>query len=164
MFRRVLLVLSASDGIPNLVRVAMYRRAGISVGEHTILCPHHRFGVTHRPNAIIIGSHCYVNQYCWFDEGDATISLGNQVVVAANVSFQAITHAVGDANRRALEPLSLPITIEDGSWIGVGATILPGVTVARGCIVGAGAVVTTSTEPNGVYAGVPAVRIRELPE
>ncbi|MBR1536811.1 MAG: hypothetical protein IJ630_07725 [Treponema sp.] len=46
-------------------------------------------------------------------------------------------------------------------WIGANVTILDGVTVASGCVLAAGSVVTKSTEPNGVYAGVPARRIKE---
>lgn len=44
---------------------------------------------------------------------------------------------------------------------GTHAVVIGNVTVADNCIVGAGAVVTKSTEPNGVYAGVPARRIKE---
>ncbi len=44
----------------------------------------------------------------------------------------------------------------------MGAIIMPGVTIAEGCVVAAGAVVTRSTEPNGLYAGNPAVRKKDL--
>ena len=47
-------------------------------------------------------------------------------------------------------------------WLGARVVVLPGVQVAPGCIVGAGAVVTRDTEPDGVYVGVPARRIRDL--
>lgn len=53
-------------------------------------------------------------------------------------------------------------TVGDGCWIGANATILPGVTVAPGCVIAAGAVVTKDTEPDGLYAGVPARRVRDL--
>ena len=155
-------MLSTTYEVPNDARVRIYRAVGIAVGESTILCPHHRFGMANRPGAITIGSHCYVNQYCWFDAGDATITLGDHVVIAAGVSFQAITHGVDSKARRAVGEESYPITVEDGSWLGIGTIILPGVTIASGCITGAGAVVTSSTEPNGEYSGVPAVRIRDL--
>lgn len=45
--------------------------------------------------------------------------------------------------------------------VGAGATIFPGVTLSQGCSVGAMALVTKSTEPWGIYAGVPATRIKE---
>ena len=53
------------------------------------------------------------------------------------------------------------INIEDNVWIGANVTILDGVTIKSGCVIGAGAVVTKSTEPNGIYAGVPARKIKE---
>ena len=56
------------------------------------------------------------------------------------------------------------VRIKRGSWLGLGSIILPGVTVAEGCVIGAGAVVTKDTEPHGFYTGVPAVRIKDLPQ
>jgi acetyltransferase-like isoleucine patch superfamily enzyme len=46
--------------------------------------------------------------------------------------------------------------IEDDVWVGAGAVILPGVTIGRGAIVGAGAVVTRDVPPFAIVAGVPA--------
>ena len=48
------------------------------------------------------------------------------------------------------------VTIERDVWIGSNVTILKGVTIAEGCVIGGGAVVTKSTEPYGIYVGVPA--------
>lgn len=48
------------------------------------------------------------------------------------------------------------VTIEKDVWIGSNVTILKGVTIAEGCVIGGGAVVTKSTEPYGIYVGVPA--------
>jgi acetyltransferase-like isoleucine patch superfamily enzyme len=56
-----------------------------------------------------------------------------------------------------------PISIGEGSWIGASATILDGVTIGRGCVIGAGSLVTADIPDYGVALGVPAkvVRIRE---
>jgi acetyltransferase-like isoleucine patch superfamily enzyme len=51
----------------------------------------------------------------------------------------------------------------DGAWLGAGTIVLPGVTVAAGGVVAAGSVVTADTEPNALYAGVPAVKKKALP-
>jgi len=59
--------------------------------------------------------------------------------------------------------LRLPVVIERGCWIGMGSIILPGVTVREGCIIGAGAVVIRDTDPNGLYVGNPAKRVKDLP-
>jgi maltose O-acetyltransferase len=52
------------------------------------------------------------------------------------------------------------VTIGDRVWLGVGAIVLPGVTIADDVVVGAGAVVTRDCPVPGLYAGVPAVRVR----
>ena len=54
------------------------------------------------------------------------------------------------------------ITIEDDVWIGASVTILPGVTLKKGSIIGAGSVVTKDTEEFSVYAGVPARKLKSL--
>jgi maltose O-acetyltransferase len=54
------------------------------------------------------------------------------------------------------------VLIEDDAWIGAAAIILPGVTVGRRAIVGAGAVVTHSVPPDTIVAGVPARELRKI--
>ena len=78
------------------------------------------------------------------------------------VMFVTSSHRIGMPGRRAGPLQHQPIKVEDGAWIGAGAMILPGCTVAQGCVVAAGAVVIRSCEPNGLYAGVPAKRIKDL--
>ncbi len=55
-----------------------------------------------------------------------------------------------------------PVVIEDDAWLGTNAVVLPGVTVGRGAVVGAGAVVTRDIPPYTVVAGVPARVVRRL--
>ncbi|HSR20175.1 MAG TPA: DapH/DapD/GlmU-related protein [Anaerolineales bacterium] len=54
------------------------------------------------------------------------------------------------------------IVIEDNVWIGGGAIVLPGVTIGKNAVVGAGSVVTWDVRPNAVVAGNPAGLIREI--
>jgi maltose O-acetyltransferase len=54
------------------------------------------------------------------------------------------------------------VIVEDDAWIGASATILPGVKIGKGAIIGAGAVVTKNVEPYTVVAGIPAKAIRIL--
>ena len=57
-----------------------------------------------------------------------------------------------------------PVVLEDYVWIGYGAIVLPGVTIGRCSIVGAGSVVTHDIPPCSIAAGVPARVLRELAE
>ena len=53
------------------------------------------------------------------------------------------------------------IGIEDDVWLGLRVIVLPGVTICKGGIIGAGAVLTKDTEAYGVYVGVPARLIQK---
>lgn len=110
---------------------------------------------------LFLGQGSFINYSCFLDLSD-DIVIGKNVAVGFKTTFINATHEMGSSEQRAGNGASQPIRIEDGCWIGAGVTIMPGVTIARGCIIGAGALVTQSTEPNCVYAGVPAKKIKEL--
>lgn len=84
--------------------------------------------------------------------------IGNYVRIAA--------HTVIVATQHIFERIDIPIchqgvegkgiTIEDDVWIGANCTVLGGVTIGKGTIVAAGAVVTKDVEPYSIVAGVPA--------
>lgn len=102
----------------------------------------------------------------WVNEGakiDQQTVVGTEVGIAPGAFLCTVTHEIGAPGRRAGHPYRRGITVGDGCWIGANATILPGVHVGEGCVVAAGAVVTGDCAPNGLYAGVPARRVRDLP-
>jgi acetyltransferase-like isoleucine patch superfamily enzyme len=68
-------------------------------------------------------------------------------------------HQLYDRNKR---PPSQPVTIEDDVWIGAKASIMPGVTLGRGCVIGTGSVVTKDVAPFTMVGGVPAKVIKQL--
>lgn len=75
-------------------------------------------------------------------------------------------HIIDVTDEEKLPEQDAPVTIEDGCWIGANVTILKGVTIGRGSVVAAGAVVTQSCEPYSIIGGVPAklIRMRFTPE
>ena len=95
------------------------------------------------------------------------ITIGDYVLIGSNVTISSGRHPIDGAEppvfARPSEPM--PIVMEDDVWIGAGAVIMPGVTLRRGTVVGANAVVTRSTDPYSVVAGAPARKLRSrLPE
>jgi len=101
-----------------------------------------------------------------FIDGCDSVVLGEGVRVGPYARILTGSHQYHNSvlRRRVSEPVvAAGVRIERGAWIGMGTTILPGVTVAEGCIVGAGAVVVSDTQPNGLYLGVPAKRVKDLP-
>lgn len=86
------------------------------------------------------------------------ISIGFRVIISQDVTLCASTHDYNDP----VHPLLLrPITIQDHAWICAEAFIGPGVTVGQGAVIGARAVLIKDAEPWCVYAGNPAVKIKE---
>lgn len=110
--------------------------------------------------SIHVGNHCSINPYCVVI-GGGDVNIGDGVRIAAHAVLVASSHNFSDASRPIYEQgeTARPVTIEDDVWIGAGAKILGGVTVRRGTIVGAGAVVTRSTDAWSIMAGVPARKI-----
>lgn len=150
-----------SDIFPNKIRVALMRSLGISIGKNVVI---KKLGHIDGFN-ISIGESSLINREVLIHTNgneDTKIVIGKGVQIAPRVNLLCTTHDIGESNRRASTIRWGNISIKDGAWIGVGATILPGVTIDKGCIVAAGAVVTKDTEPNGLYTGVPARRIKEL--
>ena len=138
-------------------RAQLLRYAGVIVGEGTSVGSR----CTFVGSRVTLGVRTFINWGVTFD-ATAEIVVGDRVSIAPGAMLVTGSHEIGDARRRAGTLASAPIRIADGCWIGARATVLPGVTIAGGCVIAAGAVVAHDCEPNGLYAGVPARRVREL--
>lgn len=106
-----------------------------------------------------IGKNVFINADCSFlDIGGITIE--DDVLIGPKVSLITESHPLNPAERKSL--LVKPVVIKRNAWIGVGATILPGVTVGENAVVAAGAVVNSDVQANTVVAGVPARVIKTI--
>jgi maltose O-acetyltransferase len=95
---------------------------------------------------------------------DADVTIGRRVSIGPGATLCTATHAIGYGSRRMRLPtLARPIVVEDGAWIGMYSLIMPGVTLGRGCVVAAGAVVTEDVPPDSLVAGNPATVTASLP-
>jgi acetyltransferase-like isoleucine patch superfamily enzyme len=73
-----------------------------------------------------------------------------------------VDHEIGPSEHRCTNPVMAPIAIGDGAWLASRVLVLPGVTVGKGAVVAAGAVVTRDVAPDTLVAGVPARFVRNL--
>ena len=107
-----------------------------------------------------IGSNTWIGAQVFLDARD--LQIGSNVGLGPGCRILGSSHTGEPVDRPIIQTdLSvLPVRIEDDADIGINAVILPGVTVGRGSIIGAGAVVTVDVPPFSVVAGVPARVIR----
>lgn len=149
-------------------RGALLRELFGAVGENVeIDTP---FYCDHGKN-IFIGNDVIININCIFID-NRPIRIGNQVLIASNVQIYTSGHPVLPQERLVADwkekgttffrTFAKPVTIEDGVWIGGGAMLLPGVTIGRNSVIGAGSVVTHSIPENCVAVGSPCRVIRRL--
>jgi acetyltransferase-like isoleucine patch superfamily enzyme len=91
------------------------------------------------------------------------ILIGNNCDVNTNVVLRSSNHGmVKGAGPMKSQPVSFgEIVIEDDVWIGANAVVLSGVTIAHGSVIAAGCVVSQSTEPYSIIAGIPGRKISE---
>jgi acetyltransferase-like isoleucine patch superfamily enzyme len=106
---------------------------------------------------IVIGDNCSFNHYCVI-HGHGGLTIGNGVRIASHTVVIPANHNYNDRHRYIYKQGETykGIIIEDDVWIGTNCVILDGITISQGCVIGAGSVVARSTEPNGIYGGVPA--------
>ena len=109
-----------------------------------------------------IGHHCHFAPNCVL-YGWGGLKIGAFCNIAAHTVFATVGHHDEITDK----PMSLtgekagPITLEEDVWIAANVTIAANTRIARGCVIGANAVVTRDTEPMGLYVGVPARRLRD---
>lgn len=151
------MALTPHDPLSNRIKRALMRWRGATVGA--------------RPK---IWRDVWVDDYRKLTIGDdvsigksamlqciGSITIGNQVMVAHGSQIISAGHripAAGESMRFSGLDVA-PIVIEDEAWIGGGAIVLPGVTIGRGAVIAAGAVVTKDVDPYAIVAGVPGVVI-----
>lgn len=113
---------------------------------------------------VTLGSQCSIQCYSVLVgyEGGA-ITLGDGVRIAPHVMMIAANHVFDDPTRPIHQQglRAAPITVQDDVWIAGRVMVTAGVTIGRGSVIGAGAVVTRDVPEGVIAAGVPARVIRE---
>jgi acetyltransferase-like isoleucine patch superfamily enzyme len=143
------------------------------------------------PNLIQVGCNVLIGELAWLNakndrgDGEVTLSISDGVYIGRLVqinAWQSVTIKknvliadkvfISDADHNYIDT-STPIqfqgdsfigavTLSEGCWIGLGAVILPGVTIGRNAVVAANAVVTKSVPDYAIVGGVPAKIIKQL--
>lgn len=150
-------------GVRISTRASVYDHASIEIGDYSRIDD---FCII--SGNISIGRYCHITPMCLVAGGKPGITLEDFSTLAYGVKVFAQTD---DYSGRSMVNSLVPeqykqevlahVVIRRHVIVGTNAIVFPGVEVAEGCAIGAGALVNYSTKPWGVYAGVPARRIKE---
>lgn len=144
------------------IRMLMMRPLFKARGRNVLFDPdgHYSFAT------IEVGDDVFIGPGAFLVASESHIRIGKKVMLGPNVTVLGGNHrsdVLGQymADVRAKRPEDdLGVTIEDDVWVGAGAIILHGVSIGRGAIVAAGAVVTRSVPPYVIVGGCPAKVLR----
>lgn len=151
--RRILAEMNTSYHDEEETRGLLEKLTGKKIdGSTTLLLPFYTdFG-----RNIVLGRDVFINTGCTFmDRGGIVIDDG--ALIGPNVNLTTLNHS-RDPQKRHITRCQ-PIHICKNAWVGIGAAILPGVTIGEGSIVAAGSVVTKDVPAMTIVAGVPAAVI-----
>lgn len=151
----VVFLLHLAGHIPShFLRRFVYRIFGVKIGKGSAVHMGVRF---YNPKNISIGEDSIIGEGVVLDGRDK-LAIGSHVDITTDVMIYNAKHDIDDEEFRAK---TSPVVIEDYVFIGPKAIILPGVKIARGAVVGAGAVVTKNVDSFKIVGGVPAREIGE---
>jgi maltose O-acetyltransferase len=154
---RLLHWLAAHPLVGNGRRNQLMRLAGDDIDPTAHVFP----GSFFMEGPLHVGPGCWIHHGCYLDCSGG-VHLDIEVGLSPGVKLLTTDHLLNQPGRRFGDNVLAPIRVGAGTWIGANVVVLPGVTIGPGCVIGAGAVVRADCEANGVYAGVPARRRRDL--
>lgn len=121
----------------------------VSIKEYTV--------VNANRGSVTIGDRSWIGPHCLL-YGNGNVCIGRDVLIAAQTCINTVSHGTTQTDcAMNLQPVRTdPVNIQDDVWIGLHCSILQGVTIGRGSVIGAGAVVTRDIPPWSIAVGVPA--------
>ena len=127
-----------------------FAKAGIELSVHDNV-------MIKYPDEIRLGDHVTINPGCIL-AGAGGLSIGSDVMIGAGTKIVTTSHGTTrtDVVMRLQGMTRTPIVIEDDVWFGFDVKVLPGAIIRRGCVIGAGSVVTGEVPEFSIAAGIPA--------
>lgn len=155
-------ILSFINWIPGalgiFLRYITYKIVGKKVGKNVTIYEGLKII---RPENFVIGNNSGINYGGYFDASGG-VNIGNWVRMGSKVTIISSNHNMNkrDVLIKHQGTNYSPVTIGDDVWISCNATILSGVTVGKGAVIAAGAVVTKDVPEYAIVGGVPAKVIK----
>ncbi|WP_312805252.1 acyltransferase [Agrobacterium cavarae] len=134
------------------------RGTRIIIGENCVVDSFVKIKPAGGNGDVVIGSSSYINSGCVLYSGSG-ITIGNNVLIAANCTLAPANHDFRDPDRLIREQGFLPskggIRVENDVWIGANSVILDGAYLREGCVIGAGSIVRGEVPSYAIMGGNP---------
>lgn len=149
-FTYLVCLMVGDDWLGRRIRIRVLRLAGATIAPGASM---HGGTYVTNPANLHLGRRSFINRNCYLDLS-APLIVGEDVKVGHGATFITLEHGYLPGERDT--STARPIVLKDGSWVGANATILPGITIGRGAVVAAAALVTQDVPTGWVVGGVPA--------
>jgi acetyltransferase-like isoleucine patch superfamily enzyme len=143
--------------------VLIFHPENVSIGDD-VYVGHGAMLKGYYKNEMVIGRGTWIGQGCFFHSAGG-IRIGANVGVGPQVKIFTSWHIEEGRGKPILHSKIefAPVVVEDDVDLGIGTTVMPGVTIGRGAQIGAGAVITRDVPAYEVWIGVPARKLRDRP-
>lgn len=148
-------------------------RKSIKIGDNFTTgfsCRIEAFPIIKNNVVLHFGNNVQINDYVHITAAE-NVSIGNNVLMASKIYISDCSHGSYGGNQHDSNPESVPanrkiftapVEIQDNVWLGEFVSVLPGVTIGKGTIVGANSVVSKDLPPNVIAVGSPAKPIKKF--
>lgn len=136
------------------IKISILRLFSAKVGKGVVIKP--RVNIKH-PWRLVVGDYVWIGEGVWIDNL-VKVEIGSNVCISQGVLLLTGSH---DHTDMAFRLILGEIHLEDGVWIAANAVVCPGVRCARNAVITVGSVLRKDAEAGGVYAGNPAMLVRQ---
>ena len=140
---------------PSKFKVLILKSFGCRIGDKVVIKPWVKIKF---PWMLTVGNSVWFGESVWIDNISYVI-IGNNVCISQESLLITGNH---NYSSEKFELISKPIIIEDNVWLGEFVSVLPGVTIGKGTIVGANSVVSKSLPSYVIAVGSPAKPIKKF--
>jgi acetyltransferase-like isoleucine patch superfamily enzyme len=128
-----------------------------TIGDFTKICVDD-YVKNENKSSLIIGNFTYIGDHNNIRASGGNISIGNYCLISQQITMIASNHSIAKSQNifnQAWDTKKTGIFIHDDVWIGANSVILPGVTIFKGAVIGAGSVITKDVPAYAIVVGNP---------
>jgi maltose O-acetyltransferase len=110
---------------------------------------------------IFLADRVFININCTILDG-GEVHIGEDTLIGPNVQILTVSHDINPQERLKKHNYAQDIWIGNNVWIAAGVIILPSVKIGDNSVIGAGSIVSKDVDPDSLYLGNPAVKVKSL--